>query len=150
MIALIQLNRAPVRIGHHDPAAPLAILMAMQDLGAYCFQCRHGCLKRGNPQTDEGAPSGTPLSGVTRATGGEHRHVDAAHLACRVDVPVAMILVVQREPKRSVERQGLVQPLGENDDRCQLGHTSILPLTVRPGQTQKPGGTAARALKMEA
>ena len=127
MVSLIQLDRAAVRVGYHDAAAPLAVLMILENRGAERFQCRRGRLKRGDPQTDEGAAGGTPPGGATRSGSGEHGDVHVAHLARGVDETIAVILVVQREAQSAVERHRLLQMLGKNDDRCQLRHTGIVP-----------------------
>ena len=127
MVSLIQLDRAAVRVGYHDAAAPLAVLMILENLDAERFQCRRDGLKRGNPQTDEGTPGSSPPGGATRAGGGEHSHVHVAHLARGVDETIAVILVVQREANGAVERHRLLKVLGKNDDRRQLGHSGIVP-----------------------
>lgn len=46
----------------------------------------------------------------------------AAHLARRVNETITVVLVFERNAELSVERQGLFEVLGEDDDRSRLSH----------------------------
>jgi hypothetical protein len=75
--------------------------------------------------------------------------VDATHLSCGVNETITVVLVFERNAERSVERDGLVEVLGEYDDRRRFSHEDLSCRTLisadEPGRPSHVSGCARSA-----
>ena len=115
MIALVDLHGAAVRVREDDPASASSMLVLAKDPRLDLLKSRERRLERVDPKTDESATAHAPGWAATRAAGGKNRHADTVELAGGVDETVAVVLVGERDAEGSVKRDGLLQPVGEND-----------------------------------
>ena len=116
MIALVDLHGAAVRVREDDPTSASSMLVLAKDPRLDLLQRRARHLERVDPKTDESAAAHAPARAATRAAGGKDHHTDTVELAGDVDETVAVVLVGERDAEGLVERDGLLQPVGENDD----------------------------------
>lgn len=126
MVALVYLDRPPIRIRYDEAAAPLACLVLEDDLGSDSPQSRPCRLQGVNPKPDKGAPGLAVTGALPRATYRHDRNVHAIDLDGCVQHPVAVVLVFQGHPERSVESDAPPHLARLDHDRGDPNHRHIL------------------------
>lgn len=125
VVALIDLDRPAIWVGYDEAASPLGVLVTAEHLDPKPLQRRHHRIQRGHPQADKRAAGSTPSARDPRGGGRQYGYVHGAHLARSVNVTITVVLVFERNAERSIERHGLLEVLGEDDDRRHLSHGDL-------------------------
>ena len=125
VVALIDLDRPAIWVSYDEAAPPLAVLVTAEHLDPKRLQRRHRRIQRGHPHADKRAAGSTPCARDPRGGGRQYGYVHGAQLARSVNVTITVVLVFERNAERSIERHGLLEVLGEDDDRRHLSHGDL-------------------------
>ena len=125
--ALIDLDRAPVRVLDDGAASPVPHLVLGEHGSSLGDQGRYRVIEGGDVKTRERAARAAPLRGAAGYwLGVEEREMDSADVGRVVKRTVAVVLVIKVEADRAVKRPRLLDVAGEQHEGGQLGHRPIV------------------------